>query len=77
MSYNEGKNGAFNEAVQISNELGCVTWSDKARLDPKKLHFPADIFVRLTGKKECYFRGILLAVALGDTLGPTFFSGGA
>ena len=74
VSYNEGKNGAFDEAIQISNEFGCVTWIDRSPLNPKQLHCPTDIFVRLTGQ-ERYFRGILLAVASADTLNPDFALG--
>lgn len=71
VSYNEKKSGVFDEAVQISNQSGHLTWLDKSRRMPEKLHYPTDIFVRLTGK-ERYFRGILVAVKLADNLDPNF-----
>ncbi len=74
LSYNEGDNGPFQEAVEISNRLGCVTWFDRFHLDPKRLHYPADVIIRLTGQ-ERYFRGILLAVAAADTLAGNFEDG--
>jgi hypothetical protein len=67
VSYNEGDNGSFEEAVDISNRLGCVTWLDRSPLTRERLHYPTQIFVRLTGQ-ERYFRGILLAIAQRDDL---------
>jgi len=75
VSYNEGKNGPFDEAVRISNELGCLTWLDKSRVDPRHLIYPTEIFVRLKGA-ERYFRGTLLAIASRDALHEDFRSRG-
>src|SRR6266702_4291216 len=74
VSYNEDKNGAFEEAVQISNEFACVTWLDRFPLNPKRLHNPTDIFVRLTSQ-ERYFRGILLSIVPANVLNPDFVLG--
>src|SRR5271156_4244593 len=62
VSYDENKNGPFDEAVRISNERGCVTWFDNFPLNPEESFCPTEIFIRLTGK-ETYFRGTLLAIA--------------
>jgi hypothetical protein len=74
VSYNEGKNGPFDEAVRISNELGCLTWLDKSRVDPRHLTYPTEVFVRLKGA-ERYFRGTLLAIASRDALHEDFVLG--
>ena len=75
VSYNEDRNGVFDEAVQISKEPGGhLTWLDKSRRKPEELHCPTDIFVRLKGHdgQERYFRGILDAINLADNLDPNF-----
>jgi hypothetical protein len=69
-SYNE-KNGPFDDAVRISNELGYVTWLDKSR---RKLDCPTVIFIRLTGE-ERYFRGTLCAIRSADNLDADFAYG--
>jgi hypothetical protein len=74
VSYNERSNGPIREAVEISNERGCVTWFDTSLLDPAKLVFPTDIIIRITGE-ERYFRGLLLAVARPERLGEGFADG--
>jgi hypothetical protein len=74
LSYNEEKNGPFEEAVRISKELGCVTWFEPSALDPKQLQYPTDIIVRLSGQDR-YFRGTLLAIALPDALSDDFETG--
>jgi hypothetical protein len=74
VSYNEERNGTFDEAVRISNKLGCVTWLDNFPLNPEQLHYPTDLFVKVTGQ-ERYFRGILLAIASANTLEPDFVDG--
>src|SRR5689334_7534896 len=74
VSYNEDKNGSFDEAVQISNGFGCVTWLDKFPLNPKQLRYPTDIFVRLTCQ-ERYFRGILLSIKSAEVLDQDFALG--
>jgi hypothetical protein len=74
VSYNEGKNGAFDEAVEISNKLGCLTWLDASSLKPEQLDYPTEIFIRLTGQ-ERYFRGVLLAIASADKLDADFVLG--
>jgi hypothetical protein len=71
VSYNEEKNGDFDEAVRISKERGCVTWFDTFSLKPERLDCPTDVFVRAfvkTTGQERYFRGRLLAVASEETL---------
>lgn len=79
VSYDEDKNGPFDEAVQLSNRVGCVTWFDRFHLNPQqRLQYPTDIFIRLSGKQcgmERYFRGILLAVASVDTVNVNFVEG--
>jgi hypothetical protein len=74
VSYNEERNGTFDEAVRISNKLGCVTWLDNFPLNPEQLHYPTDLFVKVKGQ-ERYFRGILLAIASANTLEPDFVDG--
>jgi hypothetical protein len=74
VSYNEDKNGPFDEAIEISRRLGSVTWLDNSPLNPERLNYPTDIIVRLTGQ-ERYFRGILLGIASADTLKPNFLDG--
>jgi hypothetical protein len=74
VSYNEKKNGSFDEAVRISNELGCVTWFDNFPLNPQELPCPTDVFIRLTGE-ETYFRGTLLAIVSADSLPGDFANG--
>jgi hypothetical protein len=74
LSYNEDKNGPFDEAVEISNRVGCVTWLDGFSLNPERPRYPIDVFVRLTGQ-ERYFRGILLAIASAKTLDANFLDG--
>ena len=75
VSYNEDKNGPFDEAVEISKTRGCVTWLDSFKLNPKQLHYPTDIFIRLTGPQERYFKGTLLAIAPRETLPANFLDG--
>jgi hypothetical protein len=74
VSYNEELYGPFADAVQISNELGCVTWFEKFQLNPGRLRYPTDITVRLSGQ-ERYFRGILLAMVRAETLPANFEEG--
>jgi hypothetical protein len=71
VSYNENKNGLFDEAVQVSNQPGGLTWLEKSRRNPEQLHCPTDIIVRLTGQDR-YFRGRLDAVKSADNLNPNF-----
>lgn len=74
VSYSERKNGAFDEAVEISKKFGCLTWLDASPIRPDRLHYPTKIVIRLTGQ-ERYFRGILLATASADALKPDFVTG--
>ena len=74
VSYDENKNGPFDEAVRISNERGCVTWFDNFPLNPEESFCPTEIFIRLTGK-ETYFRGTLLAIAPSAKLPGDFAEG--
>jgi hypothetical protein len=74
VSYNEKKNGAFEEAVRISNQSAGLTWLDKSRRKPEELDYPTAIFVRLT-REERYFRGILVNVKSADNLDPNFALG--
>jgi putative addiction module component (TIGR02574 family) len=74
VSYNEEKNGPFEEAVRISNDFGCVTWFDSWPLDPKQLEYPTRVIVRLAGQ-ERYFLGTLLATTRADTLNDDFEAG--
>jgi hypothetical protein len=67
VSYNDKKNGRFSDAVDISNDLGCLTWFNAKALDPIKLKCPTGIIVRIKGGKK-YYRGVLLAVARADKL---------
>ena len=71
-SYDDKKHGDFSEAVTISNERGCVTWFDQARIDPGKVPCPAVIIIRIKGKEK-YYRGTLLALARKGNLPPNFF----
>jgi hypothetical protein len=71
VSYSEEKNGLFDEAVQISNRSGGLIWLDKSRRRPESLHYPTDIFVRLSGQ-ERYFRGTLVDIRLADGLNRDF-----
>jgi len=73
VSYNEDKNGCFEEAVQISNNFDHVTWLSQARRDLKKLRCATKIFIRLTGRDEKYYSGSLLSVLSANELGPEFF----
>ncbi len=71
VSYNEERHGSFEEAVKLSQELGCVTWFDKSPLIPDRLDYPTEIIVKISGK-ERYFRGILLAMVRAEPLPPDF-----
>ena len=70
-SYNERKNGPFDEAVLISTQPGGLIWLDKARREPDLLNCPTEIFIRLSGQ-ERYFRGILFDIRLAGNLPSTF-----
>jgi hypothetical protein len=74
LSYNEEKNGPFDEAVVISNSRGCLTWLDKSSLRTEDLEFPMDVFVRLKGE-ERYYRGVLHGILHADDLAANFVSG--
>lgn len=73
VAYNEEKHGPFDEAVRISNDLGCVTWFHPTDLDPNNLPCPTDVIVQISGT-ERYYRGRLLAVRRFEELGQAFAS---
>lgn len=73
-SYNEEKNGSFDEAIEISRTRGCIVWLDKSPIRSNGLEFPLDFFVRLTGH-ERYFRGSLLAVLRAEDTAADFVAG--
>jgi hypothetical protein len=75
ISYNEEENGLFDEAVEISNKLGCLTWFIGAHRNPERLHYPTVVFVRLTGRQGRCLRGTLLAIASAATLDAGFADG--
>ncbi|HHT9115752.1 MAG: hypothetical protein HY607_09500 [Planctomycetes bacterium] len=63
MSYNERKNGDFQEAVDISNNRDYVVWLDKS-LIKRKL---TNIIIKITGQKR-YYEGKLLEIKYFDTI---------
>lgn len=73
VSYNEEKNGSFDEAVEISRTRGCLTWLDRSPMRMGGI-YPAPFFVRLTGQ-ERYFRGILLSIQRAEDLADDFAAG--
>ena|SRR5579863_9761817 len=73
-SYDEKVNGPFIEAIEISNQRGCVTWFDQFRLNPHSVDCPTDIYIRISGTKK-YYRGTLLALARAEDLGEDFAQG--
>ena len=75
-SYDEKTNGPFNEAIAISNKLGCVTWFDAFRLNPANVDCPTDIIIRISDTAK-YYRGTLLAIARAKDLGQDFAQGEA
>lgn len=74
VSYNEKKNGSFDEAIRISQTRGCLTWLDNSAIRTEDLTFPLEFFVRLTGE-ERYYRGILLSACRADGLADNFMAG--
>ena len=62
MSYNERKNGNFQEAVDISNNQDYVVWLDKSLI---KCKLP-DIIIKIAGQMR-YYKGKLLDIKYFDT----------
>jgi hypothetical protein len=79
VSYNEQTYGPFDQAVQISNQLGCLTFLSRAPRNPHRLDYPTDIIVRLSGgapEAARYFRGILLRMVRVEDLPDDFTEAG-
>lgn len=74
ISYNEENHGPFDEAVQISNTRGCVTWLHPSALNPDNWPCPMQVLISISGENK-HFVGRLLAVQRESFFGPDFPEG--
>src|SRR5437762_2903715 len=57
-SYNEKKNGKFQDAVDVCNAREYLVWLEKVAVDPERFLFPTAILIKITGEDR-YYQGEL------------------